>query len=207
MTGRAEASAETLREELLALPGVSRAEVDLSGDGASGVRVRLGGDADARRVGLEVQRVLASHGMRSRVEAESGAPRAMPEETAAPPVAGSGPQVETVQAVDLASVHIEESGEMVTVTVTTTDGRSETRAVGVNGNEMAGAVAEASGLLAVGGSPTIVSVTWTEAGGSDVVTVVAERIDGVRAAGAAVVRASRGYALARAVWSALTGRT
>jgi len=68
-------AAESLREELMSLDGVAGADVDESQDSPSGVRVRLEPDADARIVGVEVQRVLASHGMRSRItgddEAES----------------------------------------------------------------------------------------------------------------------------------------
>ena len=60
-------TANSLRDELMALPGVAEAEVDASGQSPSGVRVRLAADADAKLVGVEVQRVLASHGMRSRV--------------------------------------------------------------------------------------------------------------------------------------------
>ena len=58
---------DSLREELMAVPGVAEAEVDESGTNPSGVRVRLAPDADAQSVGIEVQRILASHGMRSRV--------------------------------------------------------------------------------------------------------------------------------------------
>ncbi|MDX1690122.1 MAG: hypothetical protein R3290_03760 [Acidimicrobiia bacterium] len=51
----------------MAVAGVAEAEVDESGTNPSGVRVRLAPDADAQSVGIEVQRILASHGMRSRV--------------------------------------------------------------------------------------------------------------------------------------------
>jgi len=59
---------ETLESELLAVPGVASAEVDV-GNGATpeGVKVSLTPDADARRVSVEVQRVLAAHGVRSRI--------------------------------------------------------------------------------------------------------------------------------------------
>jgi hypothetical protein len=54
----------------MSVPGVAEAEVDESGTNPSGVRVRLAPDADAQSVGIEVQRILASHGMRSRVNGE-----------------------------------------------------------------------------------------------------------------------------------------
>jgi len=62
--------AESLREELMGLDGVAEAEVDETAESPSGVRVRLEADADARLVGVEVQRVLASHGLRSRITAQ-----------------------------------------------------------------------------------------------------------------------------------------
>ena len=74
-------AAENLREELMSLDGVAGAEVDESQDSPSGVRVRLEPDADARIVGVEVQRVLASHGMRSRI---TGDEEAGPEADAQP---------------------------------------------------------------------------------------------------------------------------
>jgi len=59
---------KTLESELLAVPGVASAEVDV-GNGATpeGVKVSLTPDADARRVSVDVQRVLAAHGVRSRI--------------------------------------------------------------------------------------------------------------------------------------------
>lgn len=76
--GRTVAS-DTLREELLAVPGVASAEVDVSGTDPAGVKVRLEPDADAEVVGVEVQRVLASHGMKSRLSgADAVAGTAMP---------------------------------------------------------------------------------------------------------------------------------
>ena len=72
--GSAAVDAEALRAELMSVSGVASAEVDVGESSApAGVRVRLTPDADARRVGAEVQRVLAGHGMRSRFsQAESG---------------------------------------------------------------------------------------------------------------------------------------
>lgn len=73
--GQTAVAAQTLQSDLLAVPGVESAEVDIT-DGASpaGVKVRLAPDADARSVGVEVQRVLAAHGMRSRFSAIDDTP-------------------------------------------------------------------------------------------------------------------------------------
>jgi hypothetical protein len=60
-------AAESLHDELMALQGVAEAQVDEADGAPTGVRVRLLPDADARMVGAEVQRVLAAHGMRSRL--------------------------------------------------------------------------------------------------------------------------------------------
>jgi hypothetical protein len=65
-------SADRLRDELRSLPGVAEADIDRDGDVPTNVRVRLHPQADPGRVGVEVQRVLASHGMRSRVSDEEG---------------------------------------------------------------------------------------------------------------------------------------
>jgi len=231
-----------LRDELLQLPGVAEAEVDESGDSASGVRVRLAPDADARLVGAEVQRVLAAHGMRSRVtgadektepEESSGdaapvpppaieapAPQeiiaAMPPPIAAVSAPSTPPSVATIEppreappsaAVDagLASLRVEESSEGLAVTAVFTDGRTLTQRSGPSEEGMYEAVVSAVGALADGHPPALVSVDGTVAGGSEVMTVVLERADGTRAAGAAVVKASKAFAVARATWSALRG--
>ena len=78
--------AETLQIELLGVPGVSSAEID-AGDGTipAGVKVSLSPDADARRVGIEVQRVLAAHGMRSRFSSGEEDPPAVPPTAVSPP--------------------------------------------------------------------------------------------------------------------------
>jgi hypothetical protein len=76
-------ASDALRTELMSVPGVASAEVDLTDANApGGVRVRLTADADARRVGAEVQRVLASHGMRSRFSDGDG--DAVPDPAAEP---------------------------------------------------------------------------------------------------------------------------
>lgn len=66
--------ADSLRAELLAIEGIASAELEGSADAPQGVRVQLAAGADAESVGLEVQRVLASHGMRSHRAAGAAAP-------------------------------------------------------------------------------------------------------------------------------------
>ncbi len=58
-------AADLLRDELLSVPGVESAVVEGDAITPQGVRVRLARGVDAAAVGEEVQRVLASHGLRS----------------------------------------------------------------------------------------------------------------------------------------------
>ena len=65
----------SLREDLLAVPGIAAADLDGDHTTPAGVRVRLAPGADADAVGREVQRILAEHGMRSHMtEAEKTEP-------------------------------------------------------------------------------------------------------------------------------------
>jgi hypothetical protein len=198
-------AAQSLRDELLALPGVAEVELDGEGSAPAGVRIRLAVDADPDGVGLEVQRVLAAHGMRSRVDGSAVAPPPLPLVVPAPPPE----EVATAAAAaglpaTLQSVRIEESASAVAVTVTAGDGRQVTRDAQWSEEGMAAAAIEAVGLLLQGALPRVLAVDWLEANGSRVVTVVLDSAAGARGAGAAVVRVSRAFAVARAAWSALT---
>jgi hypothetical protein len=62
--------ADSLRDELLAIPGIASAEFEGTEEQPLGVRVQLAVGADPETVGREVQRVLASHGMRSQLAEE-----------------------------------------------------------------------------------------------------------------------------------------
>jgi hypothetical protein len=204
-------ASESLREELLALPGVAEAEVDEQGDAPSGVRVRLLPDADARAVGAEVQRVLAAHGMRSRLTSEgesepppaplTGAGEPLPEPPQAPPPEVPGPPGRA----GLAALTVEESGGGVAVTVATDDGRSATERAESTEQAMFRAVVAAVGAVAEGRPPVPLLITRATADGSEAMTVILEREDGTRVAGAALTRASAAFAVARAAWVALRG--
>jgi len=209
-------AAEILRDELLALAGVAEAEIDDGGDTPSGVRIRLTPDADARTVGVEVQRVLASHGMRSRVTADDDAAEA---EAPPPPIvalpfpeAGAEPEappsLSPAEPVGdpsvLTAVRVEEGPDGVAVIVAAADGRSAARRGPATEEGMVTAVAAATGELAAAHPPEVLAIEWAAVAGSEVVTVVVERDDGSRAVGAALVKASKAFAVARATWSALT---
>lgn len=226
-------AAKSLRDELLALDGVAEAEVDDSAHSPSGVRVRLEPDADARLVGIEVQRVLAAHGLRSKITGddddsdqpqppppvgeEAGAdpfapppippPPLTPPPTAPPPEAGKPPVAPTAprRYSGLGSIAVEESAEGVAVIATAADGRTSTQRSAPSEEGMAEAVVLAVAVLAGAGDIRVVSVTPAPANGSEVVTVVVAYEDGSKSAGAAVVDATRAWAVGRAAWSAMQG--
>lgn len=208
MKGEGAVAADSLRDDLLALPGVAEAEVDGDGTSPAGVRVRLAAGADAGPVGVEVQRVLAAHGMRSRVAAGQ-VPPAAPLPLFAPasspePTIVRTPTSAPSRATTLESVRIEESTSALEVTVTAADGRWASGRGEVSEDGLAAAVIAAVGTLLDGAPPRVVAVDWTIADGSRVVTMVLESTGGIKGAGAGLVRASPGYAVARAAWSALT---
>ena len=58
-------AAESLRDELMSIPGVEAAEFDGSSATPEGVKVRLAAGVDVEAVGEEIQRVLTEHGLRS----------------------------------------------------------------------------------------------------------------------------------------------
>jgi len=234
-------AAESLREELLSLPGVAEAEIDESGESPSGVRVKLTPDADARRVGVEVQRILASHGLRSRVSDDddeaveepapspiialptmpaqadverppsapppppSTPPPSSPPPTAAPPIpeTAAAPVPAAAPGAGLAAIRTEERRDGIAVTAVSTDGRTVTERGVATIEGLMRAVVLATGALADGRAPKVLSIERTLPNGSEAIMVVVERFDGTRGAGAAMVRAARAYAVGRATWSAM----
>jgi hypothetical protein len=215
--------ADTLREQLLSLTGVAGVDVESSGGTTmAGVRVRLAPGADARTVGVEVQRVLASHGLRSRVGAgEVVAPPvderpehdadtdASAEDTSAalraeePRPSGVGAEEVPVAAVGLRSVSVEEGPDGAAVTVTAVDGRRVTEPAEPTEEGTARAVVAAVARLLGGGGARLTWMTRSDEAGASVVTVVVELSDGSRRAGAAIVRAGPHHAAARAAFAAL----
>jgi hypothetical protein len=199
--GRVALAALSLREELLALPGVAEAEVEGDDGAPAGVRIRLAPEAEAAAVGREVQRLLADRGMRSRVgESEASVPPPLfdPGEQAAAPAPASAPGGW------LHSVAVEETSTGIEVMVVASDGRRAAGRGEATERGLVTAAVAAVGKLVQGEEPRVLSLEWATVDGSRVVTMVLEDTEGRRGAGAAVVRASRGHAVARAAWSALT---
>ncbi len=227
-------AADSLRDELLTIPGIDGAEVD-DDDGVSGVRVQLAAGADPDRVGLAVQRVLATHGMRSAMASgtvpTSGPP---PPPGAASVVAfpqggregttehrtvvvpsGAVPEAEPESAPPpapllssppmLDAVTVEEGAAGVTVQVVGRDGsRAERRARSTGKGFDEAVVAAVADLVGASPLPLVVGIHDHEAGDAHSVTVVIEIEGGDFRAGAAVVEAGRAFAVAQAAWLALT---
>jgi hypothetical protein len=213
-------SVEGLHRDLLAIPGVADASVEGEAAAPTGVRVRLALAADPAAVGSAVQRLLESRGMRSRVAAVDSDTVPAPVLAAAPdseerPVlvvtpetpddgAASDPAVRPDAIAGLATLTIEESADAVLVIATSTAGsRFSRRTVIVDEAGVAAAVVAVVGAMVEGRPPRLLAVTHSHADGTEVVTVVLERRDGARVAGAAAVSSGRPYAVARATWAAL----
>lgn len=197
-----------VRKELLSVAGVVEADVGEDA-GPSGIRIRLGPDADPETVSREVQRILSSHGIRSHVASSEPAPGGPPPPPGAPVVslAEASQQREARRLGHLAGVagvSVEESPEGVSVVAHSTDGRSATRrARGTQEGLNEAVVAVVAELFGVD-PPTVVAIDQRSVGGSNVATVVVELVDGTRVAGASIVVGGTPFAVGQAAWAALS---
>jgi hypothetical protein len=92
----------------------------------------------------------------------------------------------------------------VTVTAVAEDGqRFSRRAAATTDDAVGAAIVAAVGALAEGKPQRMLWMSAATVEGSEVVTVVVEKTDGTRVAGAAIVRAAKAYAVARAAFVAL----
>ena len=104
----------------------------------------------------------------------------------------------------LAALAYEEAADGVTVTAVAEDGqRFSRRAAAITDEAVAAAIVAAVGALAEGKPQRMLWMSAATVDGSEVVTVVVEKTDGSRVAGAAIVRAAKAYAVARAAFVAL----
>lgn len=111
--------ADSLRDELLAIAGIDAADIDGGAEAPAGVRVRLSPNADAEAVGREVQRVLATHGMRSHMT------ELTPSDSSPPPPPGAPAPVVALPGIEAAPAH-SVPPEPVEVTVPTVEVSTET---------------------------------------------------------------------------------
>ncbi len=110
-----------------------------------------------------------------------------------------------VTGVSLAGVSVEETRDAVVVTATAADGRDVARrARWSEGGLNEALTASVASLAGEEVTPELIAVEKTDVQGTTVITVILQRRDGSRLAGAAVVEAGVPFALARAMWAALT---
>ncbi len=123
------------------------------------------------------------------------------------PVASRVPEDLTESGViaKLDRVAVEEARNGISVTVSTTDGRSATEPASSTEGGVEAAVVKAAAKLARPGTPdpSIVEIEDRRIEGVDVVMIVLD-VDGTLAVGAAIVVAGRSFALGRATWAALS---
>jgi len=102
-------------------------------------------------------------------------------------------------------VAIQEARDGIVVTVSSTDGHSESQPASATEGGVESAIVKAAARLAKPGvpDPTIVEIEDRRVEGVDIVMIVLS-IDGAVAAGAAIVGAGRSFALGRATWAALS---
>jgi len=102
-------------------------------------------------------------------------------------------------------VAVEEARNGISVTVSTTDGRTATEPASSTEGGVEAAVVKAAAKLARPGTPapSIVEIEDRRIEGVDVVMIVLD-VDGTLAVGAAIVVAGRSFALGRATWAALS---
>jgi hypothetical protein len=202
------ARAFDLPERLRAVPGVAEVELQGPSGAPSLVRLRLEPSADPRAVQEEVQRVLGDSGLRPRL----APPRARLQPVAPPPP--PSPDEEDIEEegrpaaaslVRLSSLTLEERTDQVTVTIGGSDGSSTSRTGPATPRGLEQAIIRAVAALAVPGvEPALLSLEESEVGGCRVITAVLEGPEGRPVAGSAVVQGGRAFAVARAVWAALT---
>lgn len=225
--------AGSLHDDLVAIRGIDTAELEGDPRAPSGVRVRLAVGADAGQVGDEVRRVLAEHGMRSQMIAAHPEPPEQPApvvnladyestETSMGP-SDTGPDVMTKTAESatvlvtpplhdkseapvLDSVTVRQDRDVVTVSITSSDGRTATRQATRSAATLHEATVHAAAQLATSQSapPRVVVVRMDDVEATTFVTVLLERPGGRRCVGAATIDGSVTYAVAAATWAALT---
>jgi len=153
------------------------------------------------------------------VEVVEGPPPAMETSTVSHDSSGAEPEITAPQvaatqveeqapepepAAGLASVGVDEDESRVVVTARASDGRSAARAAPAtpDGLDHAAALAGAD-LASPDATPLVIAFADASIEGTPVINVILEVAGGTRVVGAAVVRGSRAYAVAKAAWAAL----
>lgn len=220
--------ASSLRAELLAIEGIAAAELEGTEEAPLGVRVQLAAGANAETVGIAVERVLASHGMKSHRAGQEVAVETEPSPSAAasgpPPPPGAGGDAailpmrsvattaaaaehtpdapELTRPATLESVAVEESRDGIAIRVVV-GAESVSRQVGSGPDGMDAAIVAAVSQ-ALGVEADHIATQRTDAGEVGIVTVLLEVAGHGQQVGSAVIVAGEAYATAQAAWKALT---
>lgn len=207
--------AEVLRDELLSVPGIAGAEVDTD-QGVAGVRVQLAVGADPEEVGAAVRQILTDHGMRPADQPLEDQVPGPPPPPGAPssvvsfPLVGEharsqSPATDATAEAKLESVAIEETPDGVAVLVRSSDGTRAGSTLGSMADLDVGAAAAVAELVGVP-DVKLADVLEEAVGDLLVLTVLIDVGGEIPRVGAALQSGGRAYAIARAVWAALTSR-
>ncbi len=212
---------DDLRTALSALDGVEGSDVDIVDDGPLSIRVRLARDADRRSVADAVQRLLESHGLRSRVAPDRRVPG--PDTPPAPPPglprparpAGPAPGPdragqEPPEAVPASSgrvwieaVTVSETVDGLVVSVVADGGRSVVRRARRTEQGLHEAIVAAVAELYDPEAPPYSLRGVEQSDSFPGLTVYLEGTAGMIRVGASAVAAGNPFAFAQAVWAAL----
>ncbi len=121
-------------------------------------------------------------------------------------VAETSPRQDRVAVISrIDRVAVEEGRDGIVVTVSSTEGRTESQPASSTEGGVETAVVKAASRLAQPGAPdpTIIEIEDRRVKGVDIVMIVLD-IDGTVSAGSAIVAAGRSFALGRATWAALS---
>lgn len=122
-----------------------------------------------------------------------------------PPTAPAPPPRREPTTEHITGVAVEETSDGVMVAVKTSTGRAAARRARLRDGDLNEAVVAAVASLMYADPPRIVVVEEGKLDGCAVMSVLLEHIDGERKAGSAIVENGPAFAVARAVWAALTG--
>lgn len=201
---------EDLRAAVIAVPGVSTAEVALRDARTPVVRVWTDGSRGDSEIQRDVADVIAIHGYGlDTLERSKASVSARINDTM-----GSSPRPDLSRpdggsslppgSPGLAKLIIEETGDEVVAVASDATGRSARAQVGEGADAFLIAVTDAvAELRGVHPAPVLLSVEDRFVAGVDVVSVLIETEFGERYAGAAVVRGGRPFSVGRAVDAAL----
>lgn len=199
----------TLESDLLRVEGVRNASVTVEPDGPLGIRIEVDDRADRDDVAQAVRAVLEARGLSAAFASAKESSGARPSQaasavTSSPPVRERPPAPDRHR-IGLGSVAIAESDRGVELAVRMVDGRRATRRCAGRDHAVWQCLAEM--LYDLGdratARPYVQAVDWLTVDGTPIVTVVVDVGDGHRRIGAAPVRATRGLAVGKAIWSAL----